>query len=140
MSCFFFLYRSSSSSLCTAFDAILSNIDEVLSIIPSIIPSANLFVFGGFNVNLKDWLTYSGGTERPGKLCYNLSISNNLSQMVNFPTRIPDRDSRSPPLLDLFISSDASICPLGNSDQVVVLVVNDFLSKSTWDDPFHRLA
>ena len=44
--------------------------------------------------------------------------------MVNFPTRIPDCDSHSPALLDLFISSDASICstmafpPLGNSDHV----------------------
>ena len=62
------------------------NIDEILSINPS----ANVFVFGNFNVHHKDWLTYSGGTDRPGELCYNFSISNNLTQMVNFPTRIPD--------------------------------------------------
>ena len=37
-------------------------------------------------------------------------FSNDLTQMVNFPTRIPDCDSHSPALLDLFISSDASIC------------------------------
>ena len=42
--------------------------------------------------------------------CYNFSISNDLTQMVNFPTRIPDCDSHSPALLDLFLSSDASIC------------------------------
>ena len=30
--------------------------------------------------------------------------------MVNFPTRIPDCDSHSPALLDLFIFSDTSIC------------------------------
>ena len=41
--------------------------------------------------------------------CYNFSISNDLTQMVNFPTRIPDCDFHSPALLDLFISSDASI-------------------------------
>ena len=64
---FFFLYRSPSSSIRTVFDSISSNIDEVLSINPS----ANLFVFGDFNVHLKDWLTYSGGTGRPGKLCNN---------------------------------------------------------------------
>ena len=52
--------------------------------------------------------------------------------MVNFPTRIPDCDSHSPVLLDLFISSDGSICstmafpPLGNSGHVVVLVSIDF--------------
>ena len=82
VSYFFFLYRSPSSSLCTAFDSISSNIDKVLSINPS----ANVFVFGDFNVHHKDWLTYSGGTDRPGELCYNFSISNDLAQMVNFPT------------------------------------------------------
>ena len=81
------------------FDCISSNIDEVLSINPS----TNVFVFGDFNVHHKDWLTYSGGTDRPGELCYNFSISNDLTQMVNFPTRIPDCDSHSPALLDLFL-------------------------------------
>ena len=61
---------------------ISSKIDEVLSINPS----ANVFVFGDFNVHHKDWLTYSGGTDRPGELYYNFSISNDLTQMVNFPT------------------------------------------------------
>ena len=80
------------------FDSISSNIDEVLLINPS----ANVFVFGDFNVHHNDWLTYSSGTDRPGELCYNFSISNDLNQMVNFPTRIPDCDhSQSPALLDL---------------------------------------
>ena len=60
----FFNYRSPSSSLCTIFDAISSDIYEILSISPS----ANAFVFGDFNVHRKDWLTYSGGTDRPGEL------------------------------------------------------------------------
>ena len=88
VSYFFILYRLLSSCLCTDFDSILSNIDEVLSINPS----ANIFFFGDFKVRHKDWLTYSGGTDRPGELCYNFSISNDLTQMVNFPTRIPDCD------------------------------------------------
>ena len=52
-------------------------------------------------------------------------ISNGLTQMVSFPTQIPDRNSHSPTLLDLFISCDAGICstmpfpPLGNSDQLL---------------------
>ena len=91
-SIFFFLYESPSSSLCTVFDAISSNIDEVLSINPS----PNVFVFGGFNVHHKDWLTYSGATDRPGELCYNFSISYDLTQMVNFPIRIPGCDPHSP--------------------------------------------
>ena len=43
-----------------------------------------------------DWLTYSGGNDRSGEVCYNFSISNDLTHMVNFPTRIPDCDSHSP--------------------------------------------
>ena len=64
------------------FDSISSNIDEVLSINLS----TNVFVFGDFNVHHNDWLTYSGGTDRTGELCYNFSISSNLTQMVNFLT------------------------------------------------------
>ena len=55
------------SALCTVFDSISSNIDEVLLINPS----ANAFAFGDFNVHHKDWLTYSGGTDRSGELCHN---------------------------------------------------------------------
>ena len=64
VSYFFFLYRSPSSALCTVFDSISSNMDEV----HSINSSANVFVFGDFNVHHKDWLTYSSGTDRPGEL------------------------------------------------------------------------
>ena len=88
------------------FDSISCNIDEVLLINPSAI----MFVFGDFNVHHRDWLTYSGGTDGPGKLCYNFSVSNDLTQVVNFPTEIPDSDCHSPALLDLFLSSDTSIC------------------------------
>ena len=102
VSYFFFLNGSPTLSLCTVFDFISSNIDEVLSINPS----ANVLVFEDLNVHHKDWLTYSGGTDRSGELCYNFSISNDLTQMVNFPTQIPDCDSHSLALLDLFISSD----------------------------------
>ena len=104
VSYFFFLYRSPSSALCMVFDSISSNIDEVLSINASAV-----FVFGDFNVHHKDWLTYSGGSDSSGELCYDFSAANNLTQVVNFPIRIPDCDSHSPALLDLFFS-DASIC------------------------------
>ena len=142
VSYFFFLYRSPSSSLCTVFDSISSNIDEVLSINPSV----NVFVFGDFNVHHKDWLAYSGGTDRPADLCYNCSISNDLTQIVNFPTRIPDCDSHNPALLDSFPSSEASICsamvfaPLGNSDHGAVSVSINFPINSKQDTPFHRVA
>ena len=49
-------------------------------------------------------------------------------------------------LLDLFISSDGSICstmafpPLGNSDHVLISVSTDFPTNSKWDAPFHCIA
>ena len=78
----YFLYQSPSSALCTFFYSISSDIDEDLSINPS----ANVFVLGDFNVHHKDCLTYSGGTDQPGELCYDFSVANDLTQMVNFPT------------------------------------------------------
>ena len=90
----------------TVFDSISSNIDEVLSINSS----ANVFFFGNFNVHHEDWFTYSGGTDRSDKLCYNFSISYDFTQMVKFLTQISDCDSHSPALLGFFLSPDASIC------------------------------
>ena len=130
-----FLYHSPSFSLCTVFNSISSNIDEVLSINPS----ANKFVFGAFNVRHKDWIVYSGGTDRPVN-------SNNLSQIFNFSSWIPGCHSRSRPLLDLFLSSDASIssarafAQFENSDHVVLLVSIDFAINSKQDAPFHRVG
>ena len=105
--------------LYVVFYSISSNIDEVLSINPY----ANVFVFGDFSIYHKDWLTYSGGTDRPGELCYNFSISNDLTQMVNSPTQIPDCDSHSPALFDLFISSDASIC---STMKILIMLLSQF--------------
>ena len=82
---FLFLHRSSSLPLCTVFHFLLSNIDEVLLIKPF----ANVFVFGDFNAYHKDWLAYSGGTDRSG------GIWNDVTQMVNFLTLIPECDSDS---------------------------------------------
>ena len=73
VSYFFFLYRSPSSSLCTVFDSISSNRDEVLSINPS----AYVFAFGDFNMHHRDCLSYSGGTDRPDELCYEFFIISN---------------------------------------------------------------
>ena len=63
-----------------------------------------------------------------------------------FPIWIPDCESHSPAVLDLFLSSDASLCStlafplLGNSDYVVVLFSIDFPSNSKRDVPFHCIA
>ena len=64
-----------------------------------------------------------------------------LTFLLRFQT-----DSHSPVVLDLFISSGASICftmafpPLQNSDHVVVSVSIDFPSNSQWCALFHCIA
>ena len=64
--------------------------------------------------------------------------------MDDFPTWIPDCDYHSPTLLDLFISSDTSICstmafpPLGIFDDVTISI--DFLSYPKRDAPFHGIS
>ena len=63
---FFLLYWWPSSSLCTICDAISSKTDEL-----SINQPANMLVFGDFSVHHKDWLTFLGGTDRPGELSHN---------------------------------------------------------------------
>ena len=79
------------------------------------------------------------------ELCYNCPISNNLTQIVNLPI-----GSLTVTLtvcsLDLFLSSDASICskmalpPLGNSDHVVISVSISFPINSKQDALFHHIA
>ena len=82
---------SRSSSLCTVFDGILYNMDKVLLINPS----TNVFAFGEFSIHHRDWLTFSGGTGKPGELWYYFFISNDLAEMVNFPIRNSGCDSHS---------------------------------------------
>ena len=66
--------------------------------------------------------------------------------MINFPTQIPDCDSHSPAVLDLFISSEDSVSstkafpPLRNFQHAVVSVSTDFLSNSKRDTLFHCIA
>ena len=66
---FFFLYRSSSSSLCMVFYSISSNMDEVFSINPSAV-----FVFG----DLVNW---------SGELCYNFLSQMTLLRWLTFLLR-----------------------------------------------------
>ena len=55
----------------------------------------NEFVYDEFNIYHKDCLTYSDATDRPRELCDDFSLWNDLTQIVNFPTRIPNCDLHS---------------------------------------------
>ena len=66
--------------------------------------------------------------------------------MAKFPTWFPDYDCPSPALLDVFVSSNPSICStvtfssMGNSDHVAVSVFIDFVSISKQDVPYYSTA
>ena len=106
----FFSHYRPPSSLCSAFDAILSNIYEALLINPS----ANAFVFRDFKVHQANWLTKSDRIDGPGELCYYFLCYSDLKRPYSngqlSPTRIPDCDSYILAHSDLSISSDPSIC------------------------------
>ena len=70
-------------------------------------------------------------------------MAQDLTQIVDFPTRIHDRNDRQPYLLDLFLCSNPDSCtvashpPLGESDHMVVSVDVKFVVKSTNEHPYH---
>ena len=135
----FFLYRSPSSQDCTVVDSVSQSIDSALTAHPS----ANIFVFGDFNVHHGDWLKHDR-TDAAGIHVRNFAISQSLHQTVDFVTRIPDRDDHSPSLLDLFLTSNPTICQtssssaLGKSDHVVVNILVNLNTKAAQESPFHR--
>ena len=135
---------SSPLSLCIVFDAISSNIDEVLSINWS----TNVFIFRDFNPLHEDQPTYSDG---PGKVldlvnAYNFCISNYITQMAHFPNLIVDCATDSPASLDLIFSCNASMCPtmiFFHKDIFTMLFSMfplTFLSISKWDTLFQCIA
>ena len=136
----FFLYRSPSSSSCSVVEAVSSNIDKALILQPS----ANIMVCGDFNAHNTEWLGHSHTTDVAGVFCQEFALAQDLTQIVDFPTRIPDRDDHQPYLLDLFLCSNPDSCtvashpPLGRSDHMVVSVDVKFVVKSTNEHPYHR--
>ena len=135
---FIFCYRSPNSDS-DIFSALSSCIDEALHMYPS----ANLSVFGDFNVHHKGWLTHSRSTDQLGISAFNFSLCHDLTQIVASPTRIPDRECDGSYLLDLFLTSIPDDCshavnsPFGKSDHCVVSVS---ISSSVPQKvaPFHR--
>ena len=136
----YFLYRSPSSQDCSVIQSISESIDKALSIRQS----ANIFVFGDFNIHHENWLKFSNNTSASGTKAYNFALSQSLSQHVDFPTPTPDRSDQSPSLLDLFFTSNPDICkvsfdaPLGGSNHVVVSAKVSLICQAAHESPIHR--
>ena len=71
-------------------------------------------------------------------------MAHDLAQIVDFPTRVPDRDDQQPYLIDQFLCSNPDSCtvashpPVGKSDHMVVSVDVKFVVKSAHEYPCHR--
>ena len=136
----YFLYRSPSSQDCSVINSVSNSIDKALTSYPN----ANIFVFGDFNIHHQVWLKISKGIDASGIYTYNFALSHSLHQIIEFPTRFPDRSDQSPSLIDLFLSSNPDICnasseaPLGNSDHVVISVLVSLNCKAAHEKSYHR--
>ncbi len=91
-------------------------------------PSCEIILLGDFNVHNTDWLPYSFSTDAAGRAAQQFTNLNGLTQLINEPTRIPDRDGDRSQLLDLFLTthpdnySTEVASPLGTSDHCLIQI------------------
>ena len=107
-------------------------------------PEAEVIFLGDFNVHHSDWL-HSLNTDPQGEVAYRFSVYNDLEQLIQHPTRVPDQHAQTPQTLDLFLSTDISSysysisAPLGSSDHNLISVCCPALPPSPIRKPSHRL-
>src|SRR6201990_2101591 len=101
------------------FEYLNSKIEYILSSSPF----SEIIILGDFNVHQFQWLSFSSH-DTAGERAFLFSIQNDLEQLVQLPTRIPDRLGDEPNILDLFLTSNPSpytvklFPPLGSSDHL----------------------
>ena len=130
------LYISpNSSDYVKFFDYLTSKVEYILSHFPH----AEISILGDFNVHHQLWIS-SSFTDQPGEQIFNFAILHDLEQMVQFPTRIPDRLGDTPNILDLFLTSKTSAysvkfsSPLSSSDHNLISV-SCFITPLQPQDP-----
>ena len=68
-------------------------------------PYVKISILEDFNIHHKFWLSFFL-TDQPGKQIFNFAILNDIEQLVQLPTRVPDRLGDKPNILDLFLASN----------------------------------
>ena len=116
------LYRSPNSPESSdqlLFDQLNLRIEETISNFPD----SEISILGDFNIHNKDWLLHSSHTDNAGLFAESFAISNNLTQLVACPTRVPDQSHHFTNMLDLFLTSNPTLydtpkclAPIGKSD------------------------
>ena len=106
----FFFYHSPSSSSCSVVEAVSSNIDKALILQPS----ANIIICGDFNTHYTEWPCHSHTIDVANLFCQEFAMAQDLTQIVDLPTRISDCDDHQPYLLDLFLCSNPDFCTVAS--------------------------
>src|ERR1700755_888472 len=118
------------------FDYLNSKIEHILSSSPF----SEIIILGDFNVHHRQWLS-SSSHDTAGERAFIFSIQNDLEQLVQLPTRIPDRLGDEPNILDLFLTSNPSpytvklFPPLGSSDHLLISVSSSISSSLPQERP-----
>ena len=93
----------------------------------TLFPLAEDSILEDFNVHHQLWLS-SPFNDHPGELAFNFAILHDLEQLVQHPSRIPDRLEDTSNILDLFLTSNTSAyavtlsSPLDSSDRNLISV------------------
>ncbi|MPC41444.1 hypothetical protein E2C01_035035 [Portunus trituberculatus] len=101
--CVVYLSRNS-SDYNKFFDCLTSKVENILSLYTF----AEISILGDFNFHHQLWLSYPF-TNHAGELAFNFAILHDLEQLMQYPTRIPDRLGDTPNLLHLFLISNPSV-------------------------------
>ncbi|KAK3884497.1 hypothetical protein Pcinc_011235 [Petrolisthes cinctipes] len=110
---------------------------------PKNIEFIEISILGDFNIHHRLWLS-SPFTDPPGEQAFIFSILNDLEQLIQYPTRIPDRLGDQPNILDLFLTSHPSaytvelFSPLGSSDHNLISVSCPIAPIKPLDPPRKR--
>ena len=116
------VYRSPNSPNDSDFFNVLSN--QILQLNPQ--PNDEIVLLGDFNVHNNTWLHFSGNTNTAGIECEAFASTHNFTQLIDFPTRIPDTLNHNSHTLDLFLTNFPqsynieSLPPIGSSDHLLI--------------------
>lgn len=116
------LYRPPSDS---RYSTLLASLETTIDYLQINHPAAEIAILGDFNVHNTGWLI-SNTTDEQGRQTEAFAISCGLTQLVQEPTRVPDRVGDFANLLDLFLTSNPEAYtitvnpPLGSSDHKLI--------------------
>ena len=79
--------------------------------------SPTIVVCGDFNAHNTEWLHHSHTTDVAGLFCQEFAMAQYLIQIVDFLTRIPDRDGHQSYLLVLFLCCNLDLCTVAERSQ-----------------------